>query len=168
MSCSPEVHLETMVMTENRRQQDCPPSPQDPADQPCLPTGGEKCEPIPKTTPPNLAVPEPCEVECNCPKPPGSRPTCIDDLITKYTNDIAAADAAKTFKQDLDAVLTKAKAADQDYTRDKYHALVKAWVENDDKIADLIRRLVCGIPCWKCLIECYVCQLLDEMRIAEV
>ena len=154
-------------MTENRRQQDCPPTPQDPADQPCVPTGGEKCAPIPTTTPPTLVVPEPCEVDCTCPKPPGSRPTCIDNLITKYTNEIAAADAAKTFKADLDAVLTKAKAADQDYTRDKYVALVKAWAENDDKIADLIRRLVCALPCWKCLIECYVCQLLDEMRIAE-
>src|ERR1041385_6288190 len=153
MSCSPEVHSETMVMTENKRQQECPPAPKDPADQPPPPSGGDKCEPITATTPPTLVVPEPCEIDCTCPKPTGSKPTCIDNLITKYTADIAAADAAKTFKADLDAVLAKAKAADQDYTRDRYTGLVKAWVENDEKIADLIRRLVCAVPCWKGLLE---------------
>jgi len=165
MRCSPEVHSENMVMTENKRQQDCPPAPDTPADQP---PAGKKCDPIPPTTPPTLEEPKPCDFDCDCPKTPGSNPTCIDDLITKYNNDIAAADSAKAFKADLDAILTKAKAADSAYTRDKYNALVKAWVENDDRIADLIRRLVCSLPCWKCLIECYVCQVLDEMRISEV
>lgn len=156
-------------MTESKRQQDCPPAPKDPADQPRLPTGGETCDPIPTTTPPTLHAPEPCEPDpdCKCPKPPGQKPTCIDKLINKYTADIAAADAVKQFKTDLDAVLAKAKAADQDYTRDKYTALLKAWADNDANIADLIRKLVCSVPCWKCVVECYVCQVLDEMRVAE-
>src|SRR6478672_6193190 len=106
MSCSPEVHSETMVMTENKRQQDCPPAPDTPADQP---PAGKKCDPIPPTTPPTLEEPKPCDFDCDCPKTPGSNPTCIDDLITKYNNDIAAADSAKAFKADLDAILTKAK-----------------------------------------------------------
>jgi hypothetical protein len=27
--------------------------------------------------------------------------------------------------------------------------------------------LVCAVPCWYCIIECYVCPLIDKLRIAE-
>ena len=156
-------------MAEMKWQQDCPPVTKDPADQPHPPSGGETCDPIPGTTPPTLTPPDPCEVDpdCRCPKPPGPKPTCIDNLINKYQGAIIKADAAIAFKKDLDAVLASAKAADQGYTRDRYTTLVKAWVENDINIADLIRDLVCSVPCWKCVLECYVCPVLNDAHIAE-
>lgn len=156
-------------MTESKRQQDCPPAPKDPAGQPRPCSGGDPCAPIPTTTPPNLTPPEPCEVDadCNCPKPHTPRPTCIDNLIAKYTASITAAEGAIAFKKDLDTVLANAKASDVGYTRDKYTALVKAWVDNDTNLAELIRKLICSVPCWKCVLECYVCPVLNDAHIAE-
>ena len=28
----------------------------------------------------------------------------------------------------------------------------------------IIRRLVCAVPCWKCILECYVCPLLNDLH----
>jgi hypothetical protein len=156
-------------MSDYKRQQECPPLPKNPAAQPHEPGNGDKCEAIPPTTPPTLYPPDPCtpDPDCKCPKPPSTKPTCIDNLISKYTADIAAADGVKAFKTDLDTVLANARNAEGVYTRDKYIDLAKRWVSNDDKIADLIRKLVCSVPCWKCVIECYVCPLLNDMHIAE-
>ena len=33
----------------------------------------------------------------------------------------------------------------------KYDALVQRWVEQDAAIAELIRKLVCALPCWRCV-----------------
>jgi hypothetical protein len=35
------------------------------------------------------------------------------------------------------------------------------------RIAELIRTLVCALPCWRCVIECYVCPLLNDLHYAE-
>ncbi|HUR81061.1 MAG TPA: hypothetical protein VM733_09855 [Thermoanaerobaculia bacterium] len=148
---------------------DCPPQPpDDPADQP-KPPGGE-CQDPPDTEPPKLEDPEKCHPDpcCNCQPGPGSDPNCLEKLIAKQTNEIAAADKAKTFKADLEALHAKAKAASQEYTRDKYDKLVKQWVEEDRDIAELVRKLVCAVPCWRCIIECYVCTLLYDIRDAEL
>jgi hypothetical protein len=84
-------------------------------------------------------------------------------LIAKQDAEIAVADKAKTFKADLEALLAKAKAASQDYTQDKYKKLCKLWVEEDNRIAELIRKLECTLKCWRCVIECYVCPLINEL-----
>ncbi|HSK62365.1 MAG TPA: hypothetical protein VK893_00940, partial [Pyrinomonadaceae bacterium] len=77
-------------------------------------------------------------------------------MITDKASKLAGAEKDKAFKADLEALLTKANAAKQEYTRDKYEKLVKQWVEQDEQIAELIRKLVCALPCWRCVIECYV------------
>lgn len=140
----------------------CEPDP-DPADQPKDP-GGE-CEKYPVDEPPVLKEPEKCpESDCNCPNPSPTTTSCLDDLIAKQAQEISEADRAKQFKADLEALLQKTKAASADYTQDKYTKLVNEWVRLDAIIVELIRKLVCAVPCWECLIECYVCPLLYEIR----
>jgi len=147
---------------------ECPPPEVDPADQPKPP--GYDCGDLPDSTPPELKEPEKCEPDkrCKCPDRPGSDPNCLEKLIAAQTNEITKADKAKTFKTDLEALLGKAKAGNQAYTRDGYEKLVKQWVEQDKEIAELIRKLVCAVPCWRCLIECHVCTLLYDLRDAEL
>jgi len=100
--------------------------------------------------PPDLKEPEKCpETDCNCPSGPGSTPNCLEDLIAKQAADIAAAKKAEAFKKDLEDLLNKAKAANQDYTRAKYESLIKQWVELDGCIAAFIRKFECALPCWR-------------------
>jgi hypothetical protein len=89
------------------------------------------------------------------------------DMIADQVTEIATAEKAKLFKTDLEALLAKAKAAEQEYTKDKYDALVKLWVQRDVEIAELIRKLVCAVPCWRCIIDCHICPLLNELHYAE-
>jgi hypothetical protein len=156
-------------MTDYKRQpSDCAPAPVDPADQPHPPGGGKGCEDLPTTTPPKPPDPKPCPpTDCDCPAKPPSDANCLEKLIAEQTAAIVAADKAKTFKADLEALLTKAKTASQEYTREKYDKLVKQWVEQDGQIAELIRKLVCAVPCWRCILDCYVCPLLNELHYAE-
>lgn len=145
---------------------DCPPTPKDPADQP-NPPGEYGCPDLPTTTPPPLPKPKCEEGPCKCPPKSGSDSNCLETLIAAQAEEIAKADKAKAFKTDLEALLGKAKTATQDYTRAKYEKLAKQWAEEDAAIAELIRKLVCALPCWKCVIECYICPLLNELHIAE-
>jgi hypothetical protein len=150
---------------------DCPPKTEHPADQPRKPGSGEPCAALPTTTPPTLPPPARCpppDSDCWCPTTPSPPPSCLEDLISKQASDIAAAEKAKLFKTDLEALLAKAKAATQEYTRDKYDALVKLWLQRDADLAELIRKLVCAVPCWRCIIDCYVCPMLNELHYAEV
>jgi hypothetical protein len=159
-------------MSEYRRQQggyDCPPLPKDPAGQP-HPPGTTKCSPIPPTTPPTFNPPEPCPPDptCHCPGGGGgSDSNCLEKLIARQAAEIAAAAKAASFKTDLEGILAKAKLATQDYTRVKYDALVQRWVDQDAAVAELIRKLVCALPCWKCVIECHICPLLNDLHYAE-
>lgn len=148
---------------------ECPPPPDHPADQPNPPGDGKYCDELPKTEPPVVEKPKPCDPDpcCKCPTKPGSTPNCLEDLIAKQTPGIIAADKAKAFKADLEALLAKAKTAGQEYTRDKYESLVEEWSKQDVAIAELIRKLVCSVPCWRCIIDCYVCPLLNELHYAE-
>jgi hypothetical protein len=146
---------------------ECPSAPK-PADQPRPPDRGDKCKDIPESKPPELKPPEKCpEPDCNCPKGPGATPNCLEDLIAKQAAEIAAAKKAEAFKKDLEELLTKAKAAAQDYTRQKYDSLVKQWVELDGLIAAFIRKVECALPCWRCVIECYICPILNDLHYAE-
>ena len=141
-----------------------------PPDHPApLPPQPSTCTPWPDTCDgPDIKKPDsdckPPDPNCNCPPPPTNTANCLDELIADQAEAIAKADNAKQFKADLEAFLTKAKAAAQDYSADKYKALQDAWVKEDGDIADLIRRLVCSVPCWKCILECYVCPLLNDLH----
>jgi len=160
-------------MTENTRQQsehECAPYPKDPADQPHPPGTPDKCKGEPEPTkPPTLTDPTPCpEEECDCSDGPSTTPTCLEELIAEQAAEIAAIEKAKAFKTDLEGLQTKATAASKAYTREVYEKLVKLWVEEDDAIAELIRKLVCAVPCWRCVIECYVCRpIINKVRDAE-
>ena len=141
----------------------------DPADHPKPPVGSDKCDPIPPTKPPVWKEPEKCKTDpdCGCKTPPSSDPNCLEKMITEKAGQLAAADKDKAFKADLEALLTKANAAKQEYTQDKYDKLVKQWVEQDEQICELIRKLVCALPCWHCVIECYVCPVINRMVESE-
>jgi len=159
-------------MTEYPRHQhgpDCTPT-KDSAPQPKQP--GDDCGELPKSTPstpPTLETekcppPDPC---CKCPTPPTSTPDCLEKLIVKEAEQAAAGQKADAFKKDLDKLLTSAKAAAADYTRSKYDEYVKSWEENDRRLAELIGRVECNWSCWRCVIECYVCPLINEVVYAE-
>jgi hypothetical protein len=161
-------------MTEYQRPRnghDCEPT-DNPADQPPVPKEGKDCaEPSPEPPePPTLKEPKPCpgpDPECGCKDRPVSTSNCLEGLIANQTAEIAAAEKAKAFKADLEALLTKAKAANQDYTRDKYDKLRKQWKEQDADIAALVRKLVCAVTCWKCILDCHICPFLNDMDEAE-
>lgn len=143
----------------------CPPD-KDPAPQPHPP--GDTCDELPKTTPPDLKKPAECPPDpcCKCP-PPSTTSNCLEELIATQTARITAGDKAKAFKTDLETLQGKVKTANQEYTREKYETLVKEWKKQDGDIAELIRKLVCAVPCWRCIIECHVCPLLNELHYAE-
>jgi hypothetical protein len=146
-------------------QEDAPPP--DPADQP-QPPGEKACPELPTGEVPTLEDPEKCpEPPCVCPKGPGSDSNCLEDLINDQTVDITAAEKAKAFKTDLEALLAKAKVVKQEYNAEKYDKLLKQWKEQDAEIVELLRKLDCAVPCWRCVIECHICPLLNEMRYAE-
>jgi hypothetical protein len=154
-------------MSENRKQTDTghetewadpPHPPRDDCDD--FPQGPQ----IPSLTAPTCDPPN-----CNCKSVPSSDVNCpqIEDLIAAQTAKITAAEKAKTFKTALEALLGKAKAATQDYTLDKYEKACKQWAEQDEQIAELIRKLECSVTCWECVIECHICTLLNDLHIAE-
>ena len=145
------------------------PTPDDPAAQPHNPAPGG-CGPLPETKCPDLKPLPPCPEDryCKCPKGPEVTPTCLEDLIENQTRPITEGDKAKAFKAELEGFLTKAKAATLEYNREKYDKLVEQWEKQDCEIADFVRKLVCAVPCWRCVIECHVCPLLNEMRNAEL
>lgn len=155
-------------MTENRRHgsHDCPPAPGTPADQP-KPPSNSKCDPLPTTTPPDRPKAPECMKVCKCPSDPSTDPNCLEKLIAEKTAGVPAAEKAKKFAEELGTVLTAAKAAAAAYNLEKYDLLLKQWVEQDEQIAELIRKLVCAVPCWRCVIECYVCPAIDQLRTAE-
>jgi hypothetical protein len=155
-----------MIDYRQQDERDCPPQ-KEPAPQP--PTPGNECEDLPTTTPPALEEPKECppDKDCNCPPTPTSTSTCLEDLIASQTAQITAAEQAKAFKADLEALLAMAKVASQEYTRAKHDELLDEWKKQDRDISELIRKLVCAVPCWRCVIECHVCPLLNELHYAE-
>jgi hypothetical protein len=91
----------------------------------------------------------------------------LEDLIASQQADLDAVANSTTYKNELEALLEKAKQARLDYTRDTYDDLVDRWVKLDVDIADLLRRLACSVPCWKCVLDCHVCPQLNELHYAE-
>src|SRR5438552_3364040 len=127
------------------RGEQCGPDNPDPAKQPKKPCA-EECKKVPEDCPPVLCEPEPCpESDCDCPKPPKTTSTCLDELIAKQAKEIAEGARATQFKADLEALLAKAKIATAEYTHDKYKKLVAEWERLDCDIAEFIRKLVCAV-----------------------
>lgn len=147
---------------------DCPPPPPpDPAPQPKPP--GDDCPAPDPLPPPVLEPPKPCpEPKCNCPKPPDTGPNCLQVLIDAQDQKIALAAKAADLKKDLQARLNQANTASAAYNQAAYTDLLKKWQDMDGKIPDLIRKVVCAVPCWRCVIECYVCPLLNDLHNSEV
>jgi hypothetical protein len=160
-------------MTYNTRRHpghECPPPPEHPAEQPKPPHCGEECAPLPESKPPDLKKPDPCPEPdecCGCPSKPDTPPTCLEDLIAGQEADLDAVANSTNYKNELAALLEKAKTARQLFTRDTYDDLVEEWVRQDIAIAELVRQLVCNVPCWKCVLDCHVCPLLNELHYAE-
>lgn len=155
-------------MTDNKRQHECPPVTENPADQPRPPGDEKTCtDPQPPTCPP-YDGPTPCPpTTCHCPAGPTSTPDCLEKLIEQQASMVAAADKAGKFRDELVKLYDSAKKGSQDYNKDKYDALVKLWDEQDLAIASLIQLVVCHVPCWRCVIECHVCQAIDRIKNAE-
>jgi hypothetical protein len=128
-----------------------------------------KCEKLPEP-PPVPKVPErgKCPQHCDCPEPPGGPPSsCLDDLIRSQSIVVTKADRAKAFVEELTEILGKVTAAQADYTQVRYAALLDTWTKQDTAIAELIRKLVCAVPCWDCLLDCNLCPQLVEIRALE-
>jgi hypothetical protein len=104
---------------------------------------------------------------CKCPKAPTNTKNCLEKAIDKVSKKIVQAERASKFKDELTGRLQLATTAAQKYTQDKYDSLLKRWQDEDRAIVDLIRKLTCAVPCWHCLIECYVCPLLNAVRDAD-
>lgn len=153
--------------THKQREHDCPPKV-NPADQP-KPPDKTKCEDPPAVEipnppePPKCPDPDPC---CKCPSDPKDPSECLQTLLDAQPGDAGAAEKTK-FKAELTKLLETARKAKQDYTRDKYKELVERWVKQDADIAELIRKLECAVWCWKCILECFVCTLLNGLHDAE-
>jgi len=147
---------------------DCSPT-KNPADQPQLPRPGD-CHPPYDIVVPEPPCPPPCpppDPWCKCPSDPTNDPAdCLVQLVAHEQGDTGAADQAK-FKAELTKLLETARKATQDYTRDKYLDLVDRWVKQDAVIAELLRKLECAVPCWKCILDCFVCPLLNNLHNAE-
>jgi hypothetical protein len=160
-------------MTDNPRKhmgRECPPSPECPAHQPHPPGDGKACDPLPETTPPTLDPPAPCpgpDPCCKCPTTPGPTANCLEALIADQTGAIIAGDRANKFQEQLKKLLEPAKQASQKYSRTIYDGLVADWVKQDVAIAELLRKLDCAVWCWRCILDCYVCPLLNELHYAE-
>jgi len=159
---------ETHAMNDHSRRQDCPSSPEHPAPQPNPP--GDQCQDVPSTTPPELTPPDPClpPAWCHCPTPPNTGPNCLQILIDAQEQKIALSAKAAELKKDLLARQSQADKASAAYNQAAYDDLLKKWQDLDGKIADLIRKVVCAVPCWRCVIECYVCPLLNDLHNSEI
>lgn len=152
------------------QQGNCCPGEAGPADQPKLPSD-TVCPPpdcADQPTVPPITGTDPCPPVCLCPPPPGSTSNCFDKLIADQARAINEAERAKSFKADLEALLQKAKAAQDEYTTEKYNLLLDRWKQQDREIAELIHRIVCAAPCWRCQIECQVCSLFNKVRDLEL
>jgi hypothetical protein len=144
-------------MTEN-----APPTTETPAP-------ATKCRALPSAdNVPGIPEREPCITHCECPDTNGKPPTsCLDDLIRSQGVVVKKAERAKAFVDELTAIQGKVTSAQSDYTQRRFLDLKQEWLEQDKAINDLIRKVVCAVHCWKCLLECRLCKQLTEIRTLE-
>lgn len=141
----------------------------DPASQPHGQAPNADCKKPPyEKTPPKLEPePKPCETCCNCPPAPKPDEGCLDDLIRKEATIASLGEEAKKSKAELEGFLAKMRTASAKYTPEAYPDLVKRWKDNDVLIVDLIRKLICNVECWWCVIECEICPLINAIAADE-
>ncbi len=119
-------------------------------------------------TVPEIPEPGKCPERCDCPGLPGGKPqTCLDDLIRDQNIIVKKAERAKAFADELTEIQNKVKSAQADYTQTRFTDLRKTWKEQDGAIVELIRKLVCAVDCWECLLECRLCKQLGDIRRLE-
>jgi len=117
--------------------------------------------------PPDLPTPEECKPCCKCPPAPQSEDSCFDKLIREEAKTAALGEEAKKSKAELEAFLAKMRAASAKYTPEARTDLVKRWKDNDKLLCEVIRKLLCNIPCWWCVIECEICPLIYAIAADE-
>jgi hypothetical protein len=148
--------------------QQVPNKPDQTTTDPDAPTSGCQPLPVPPDPPPELPERPECTWHCECPKDPGSDPpTCLADEISKQSAIVAAAERAKVYVDELTAIQGKMTSALVDYTDTRYADLKKRWGEQHTAITELIRKVVCAVHCWECLLECRVCKQLVKIRALE-
>lgn len=128
-----------------------------------------KCEKLPDPPkPPELPDPPKCEACCECPDPPGGPPSdCLDKLICENSKLLKKAERAKALVELLKDIQGKVADYKVEYTESRYQDLKRTWTEQDQAIAELLRKLICGVPCWECLLECRLCDELVAIRNLE-
>jgi hypothetical protein len=124
------------------------------------------CKPLPAAPKvPEIPKSGTCPERCVCPDPPGGEPQhCFDKLIQEQNIIVKKAQRASAFADELTAIQDKVTSAQADYTQARFIDLRKRWKEQDDAIVELIRKLVCAVDCWDCLLECRLCRQLVEIR----
>lgn len=141
----------------------------DPAPQPHGQDPDADCEKpkYEKEPPPLTPEPEECKTCCTCPQTPDPDEGCLEKLIRTEAATASIGDEAKKSKAELEGFLAKMKTASAKYTPEAYEDLVKRWKENDKLLCDVIRKLLCNVPCWWCVIECEICPLINAVAAAE-
>lgn len=138
------------------------------AQSPPTETTDPECPKLVAPVPPKLPDPIDCPQPCCCPKGPGGNGgSCLDPLITEQAQLAEKAAMAKDFADELRALQDKMGKARAGYTREKFKALRKTWDEQDVLIGKLASDVNCSVDCWKCLLECRLCQQLYEIRTLE-
>jgi hypothetical protein len=140
-----------------------------PAKQPKPPVDDcHKCSELPVTTPPTVPEPEKCPdppPECKCPPPATNTANCLEKAIEKQAKRLAQAEKAKTFKADLEARLQKATTAAQQHNTGRIRKLPVALAGRGSRHRRVDScKITCAVPCWRCLIECYVCPILNALH----
>lgn len=133
-----------------------------PAPQPQMPEKDCCKPPCPGQETPKVPETAPHKMSCNCSATQTNGTlncSYIDQLIAKQTGKIKEAERANTFKAELTNLAQKIKAAQEEYTVDKYNRLLDSWKTEDEAIVRLIEKLICVVKCWRCVIECRVCTL---------
>jgi hypothetical protein len=69
--------------------------------------------------------------------------------------------------EELTAIQAKVTSAQANYTQDRYDDLKELWGKQDESLAELIRKVVCAVCCWECLLECRLCNQLTKIRRLE-
>jgi len=144
------------------------------ADQPCSPQDQEEPKKCPKPTPPVPPDPKTWDVPenkcCKCPTTSEPEIPClkeIQELIGEQADAGRAATEAALFKKELEDLLKVAKDNATKYTPDIHRELAEEWQRQDLQIAELLRTFECAVKCWRCVVDCYLCPLFNQIHHAE-
>jgi len=117
---------------------------------------------------PCIREPATCPAHCDCPPLPGGAPQdCLDTLIKEQSGIVKKAERSALFAAELTAIQDKVDSAKVDYTAQRFTDLRVEWKEQDRAICELVRKLVCAVDCWECLLECQLCRQLVALRRLE-